>query len=160
MGATNFCDIGKGRTIEKAFAAAVDQAQYDHGHAGYTGTIAEKAFDGYVVFDRPPRWTPEKIERLVWKASSHLSNLEWERSPYGRPKPKKFPNETDEQFKARKANARKWATEDRKAYDKLVGLFGYAEAHRMIALCNDKWGPCVAIQKAPGQWYFFGLASC
>ena len=29
-------------TPEKAFRAAVDEALWDHGHSGYTGTMAEK----------------------------------------------------------------------------------------------------------------------
>lgn len=32
----------KGASAEKAFAFATERARYDHGHSGYTGTIAEK----------------------------------------------------------------------------------------------------------------------
>ena len=42
MGANNFGTISNGATAKEAFAAAVSNAQYDHGHSGYTGTIAEK----------------------------------------------------------------------------------------------------------------------
>lgn len=42
MGAASFENIGKGETAEEAFRAAVSQAQYDYGHAGYSGTLAEK----------------------------------------------------------------------------------------------------------------------
>lgn len=35
------------RCIQKAFTSAVSAAQYDYGHAGYTGTIAEK--DSFVL---------------------------------------------------------------------------------------------------------------
>jgi hypothetical protein len=42
MGAEQFSTRAKGKTAVEAFAAAVSQAQYDHGHSGYTGTIAEK----------------------------------------------------------------------------------------------------------------------
>lgn len=31
------------RTAKAAFEKAVKQAQYDHGHSGYSGTIAEKS---------------------------------------------------------------------------------------------------------------------
>jgi hypothetical protein len=34
--------MGKGVTAEKAFAACIEHAQYECGHGGYTGTIAEK----------------------------------------------------------------------------------------------------------------------
>lgn len=42
MGAQQFTARAKGKTAKEAFSAAVAQAQYDYGHAGYTGTIAEK----------------------------------------------------------------------------------------------------------------------
>lgn len=42
MGAEQFFTAAKGKTATQAFAAAVTQAEYDHGHSGYTGTIAEK----------------------------------------------------------------------------------------------------------------------
>lgn len=42
MGATTFVQYATGETAEAAFAAAVAKAQYDYGHSGYTGTIAEK----------------------------------------------------------------------------------------------------------------------
>ena len=42
MGACTFIDRAKGKTAVQAFAAAVQQAKYEHGHGGYSGTIAEK----------------------------------------------------------------------------------------------------------------------
>lgn len=42
MGATTFSQLTQGPTAQAAFDAAREQAQYDHGHSGYTGTIAEK----------------------------------------------------------------------------------------------------------------------
>jgi hypothetical protein len=42
MGASEFVNVAKGKTPKEAFRSAVDQARYDHGHAGYTGTLAEK----------------------------------------------------------------------------------------------------------------------
>jgi hypothetical protein len=33
----------RGKNAQEAFSAAIEQAQYDHGHSGYTGTIAEKS---------------------------------------------------------------------------------------------------------------------
>jgi hypothetical protein len=47
MGAEQFEVITLGRTAAAAFDKAVADAQYDYGHAGYTGTIAEKS--GYVM---------------------------------------------------------------------------------------------------------------
>jgi hypothetical protein len=42
MGASDFCVKGSGKTAKEAFNAAVEDARYEHGHSGYTGTIAEK----------------------------------------------------------------------------------------------------------------------
>lgn len=42
MGAETFYEVSFGKTPREAFIKAVDQALYDHGHSGYTGTIGEK----------------------------------------------------------------------------------------------------------------------
>lgn len=42
MGACDFYAKAKGKTAKDAFNQAVSDAQYEHGHGGYTGTIAEK----------------------------------------------------------------------------------------------------------------------
>jgi len=42
MGAEQFFTKAEGKNAQEAFKLAVSQAQYDHGHSGYTGTIAEK----------------------------------------------------------------------------------------------------------------------
>lgn len=47
MGATDFMHIATGATVASAFDAAQTAARYDHGHSGYTGTIAEKS--GWVI---------------------------------------------------------------------------------------------------------------
>jgi hypothetical protein len=52
MGAAVFSATAAGRNAEEAFAAAVKQAQDAYGHAGYTGTIAEK--DSFVFVSDVP----------------------------------------------------------------------------------------------------------
>lgn len=42
MGAAEFSCSAKGKTAEEAFDNAVSDAQYESGHGGYTGTIADK----------------------------------------------------------------------------------------------------------------------
>lgn len=42
MGACDFECSGKGKTASEAFESLVEDARYQHGHGGYTGTIAEK----------------------------------------------------------------------------------------------------------------------
>lgn len=43
MGAQTFATVAKGKTAQKAFDHARDEAAWEHGHGGYTGTIAEKS---------------------------------------------------------------------------------------------------------------------
>ena len=43
MGATTFGTTAKGKTAQAAFVKAIKAAQYEYGHRGYTGTIAEKS---------------------------------------------------------------------------------------------------------------------
>ena len=42
MGATEFICDAHGTTALDAFQTAVKEAEYEYGHGGYTGTIAEK----------------------------------------------------------------------------------------------------------------------
>jgi hypothetical protein len=51
MGSAVFLTAQRGDNAEEAFFEAVRRAKYDYGHAGYTGTIAEK--DAYVVIPLP-----------------------------------------------------------------------------------------------------------
>jgi len=42
MGAETFYHAASGKNAKKAFIAATKEAAYNYGHAGYTGSIAEK----------------------------------------------------------------------------------------------------------------------
>lgn len=42
MGAENFYEVSSGENPKDAFERAVKDALYEHGHSGYTGSIAEK----------------------------------------------------------------------------------------------------------------------
>lgn len=52
MGAQQFSTIASGKDAREAFNNAVASAQWESGHGGYTGTIAEK--DDFVVLPTPP----------------------------------------------------------------------------------------------------------
>jgi hypothetical protein len=41
-GGQDFEAVGKGKSVQEAFNKACEQARYEHGHGGYTGSIAEK----------------------------------------------------------------------------------------------------------------------
>ncbi len=58
MGATDFTTTAKGKTVNEAFSNAVDDARHEHGHGGYTGTIAEKS--EFVMISVPEGTNPRK----------------------------------------------------------------------------------------------------
>lgn len=68
--------------VAAAFAAARDEALWEYGHRGYTGTIAEK--DGYHVFDDAPDGTP--VEKVTEQVDIALG--QWY-PPYGQPDAKR-----------------------------------------------------------------------
>lgn len=43
MGACDFRVVVRAKTAKAAFTTAVEEARYESGHSGYTGTIAEKS---------------------------------------------------------------------------------------------------------------------
>ncbi len=47
MGASVFFSTASGKSAKEAFRTAVDEAAWENGHGGYTGTIAEK--DSFVM---------------------------------------------------------------------------------------------------------------
>jgi len=51
MGADPFIIGARGDTAQAAFNRAVENALYEHGHGGYTGTIAEK--DSFIEIELP-----------------------------------------------------------------------------------------------------------
>ena len=42
MGAQTFKQVGRGTTAKEAFSEAREEASYENGHGGYTGSLAEK----------------------------------------------------------------------------------------------------------------------
>lgn len=66
MGASDFFIISRGKTAEEAFVKAIEKAPYDHGHGGYTGTIAEK--NNFVMIKVPEEKDP-------WNFAEDLMNF-------------------------------------------------------------------------------------
>ena len=64
MGAEQFVVTAKGKNAQEAFSAARDKALHDYGHAGYTGTIAEKP--EFTKIDRTVE-SAEEAEELAYK---------------------------------------------------------------------------------------------
>ena len=51
MGASEYMNAGKGKTAQVAFDKVTENARWNHGHGGYSGTIAENR--SMVEFPRP-----------------------------------------------------------------------------------------------------------
>ena len=134
MGADQFSSVGIGATAKEAFISAVNDARCEHGHGGYTGTIAEK--DSYLIVV-----VPEGVAPDTWVDTINDSTL--------------FAGgDTEEKRRARVA-----AHLGQHDSDEL-----YAEAVRLERQVLDKWGPAGAIRleigSYPQKWMFFGIASC
>jgi len=73
MGADTFITTARGSDARDAFNAAVQEAQYDHGHAGYTGTIAEK--HDFTVIPLPYGREPyEYAEDLIYESDRRIDD--------------------------------------------------------------------------------------
>jgi hypothetical protein len=62
MGACNFTTFRRGASLEAAFREARQDALYESGHGGYTGTIAEKSS---VVLRRPQPMTRQQAIEFI-----------------------------------------------------------------------------------------------
>lgn len=75
MGSANFETYATGRTPKEAFNSAVEQALYEHGHEGYTGTIAEK--ENFTIITPPSSWKGREMEYaelLLEEEDERISN--------------------------------------------------------------------------------------
>lgn len=73
MGANTFFTRSSGTTARSAFDAAVEDALYEYGHRGYTGTIAEKT--EYVEIPLPQGEDAfHYAESLIDKGDSRINN--------------------------------------------------------------------------------------
>ena len=63
MGAYDFTNCVEVTDVQKAFDAAHSAAQHEHGHGGYTGSLAEK--HGYRVLSRTPLERGEELSAFI-----------------------------------------------------------------------------------------------
>lgn len=73
MGGQQFTTFAKGASPKEAFSSARDRAQYDHGHGGYTGTIAEKP--GFKMRDSGEAMTMK--EAKTFAEADGMDNEKW-----------------------------------------------------------------------------------
>lgn len=139
MGASEFRTRGQGKTVREAYRAAVDDARYEHGHGGYTGTVAEK--DGFREFTLPADVPLDLF--IAWVEDNDVLV----------PCAKDDPKWASRQGHGENEKTFKWAPAPPipAAYAGLV--------KRVQATYEDKWGPAVALKVAEGEWLFLGMAS-
>lgn len=75
MGGETFVNYKRGKTAQEAFRLAVDDAAYEHGHGGYTGTIAEKS--EFRMIETPTGIAPKDFVRRVmsWRDEDGADNI-------------------------------------------------------------------------------------
>lgn len=175
MGAADFSTIALGKSAADAFNAAVSEAQYEYGHGGYTGSIAEKGGDGFIQFTVKARTNPFDVLSKCMDAQVALWYEQDPTSEYVR-KPK-----------AVERNALAWLRErvsivEAPRENRYGTGFGYPSRPRdaataMSEAANDKWGACCCIEITGAKaaqikakyrrkgthdkvFLFFGSASC
>lgn len=185
MGATDFQTTSTGKTVGEAFRSAQEDARYAHGHAGYTGTIAEKS--DYSLFTVPPRTSIDKLVGWVYRCdelglgypeddtwwATEVRRLEHDLK-IAKPGTKR---PIQEQIRVHKKRLKEHAKEAAK-FKREVGAL-LPTVIEMSKVYSDKWGAAVAIEiTSPAQkkkyiermyskpkrgqkvFVFFGLASC
>ena len=75
MGAVNFYQVAVGKSAKDAFRNAVEQAQYDYGHSGYTGTIAEKS--SFKMIPLPDGMKPMELADKLMDEDDKRINDKW-----------------------------------------------------------------------------------
>lgn len=71
MGAATFTNIGRGINARAAFNSVTQEAQHEHGHGGYSGSIAEKG--SFVII--PDSEVKEIIRNVDHHNKSSLKDL-------------------------------------------------------------------------------------
>ena len=73
MGSETFFTKQKGSSANDAFQKAVEEARYEYGHSGYTGTIAEK--DSFVSIALPKGMDADDYaEHLIGEDDKRISD--------------------------------------------------------------------------------------
>lgn len=132
MGADTFTTIVVDKTMTEAFKAAQEEARYYHGHAGYTGTIAEKP--GFREFRIPPQF-PSDVPITA------LAELCFE-FPY-------FDEDDDEVSDSEGGEpVLRWGTMEEgvfKRHERPVDTWLWEQLRPMAETAEDKWGDAVAL---------------
>ncbi|MEV1040550.1 hypothetical protein AB0J01_28455 [Streptomyces sp. NPDC050204] len=173
MGAEGFTAYQNGTEAEQAFQEAVENAEHEHGHGGYTGTLAEK--NSYTVITKTPMPMDEAEEYATKLLNADDPRISDKWGPAGA-----IPVLTDRReveviittadapaggFRSREAAATAVLTargELEEGEKPVYGITGVYETHpRTGRLCAGTLR--VPLEGGPLQhrgWLFFGYASC
>lgn len=139
MGADNFFTQAFGRDVHEAFDNARKDAAWQYGHAGYTGTIAEKG--SFVLFELPARIDPRRFTDLLHAAAWHGREPEWEREAV------EIARKSGTKEAIAIAEKRcKQAEKEYAKFWKTVPEKHHALIKAAAEVYDDKWGPAVAVE--------------
>ena len=77
MGASQFIETAHGEDAQQAFRIAVEDAQYESGHGGYTGTIAEKDGYGFRMVELPRDKDAREYVDELFDDEGHFCQDKW-----------------------------------------------------------------------------------
>lgn len=76
MGAQEFWHTAKGKTAQEAFNNAREEALYDYGHSGYSGTIAEKDSFKVIPCEQKEEAVDAKMKQCM-ENENHFVQNKW-----------------------------------------------------------------------------------
>lgn len=158
MGSTTFYTLAHGKTPNDAFRAAREQACYEHGHGGYSGTIAEK--DGFTVIRESAKVIKERAAVKARKAKAKLA-AEKARKPvdpwgvYDAEEEYRSARAARDSLKASMTRRKTGKAKDAQAAHEIA----YALVEMRDRRIDDKWGDAGCIPVDDGSYLFFGWAS-
>jgi hypothetical protein len=179
MGATEFCTVGTGTTAAKAFAALKRDAWLDHGHCGYTGTIAEKETFAMVAVDRVAECYVAKLATMCTTVAAQrklqkelvdtrpLGGGDWD-TYYRLEKQVVYQARLEDGGRETLAQAVARVNKGYRKLSKALQSMRPTTRAKAVAECmqrfdhpdtQDKWGPACCVQVGAREWMFFGLAS-
>lgn len=148
MGACGFGDTAAGRDAQDAFNTAVRDAQYENGHGGYSGTIAEKS--SFTLITLPKGVTPKKF--WGWINAVEQNGYGGDDLQYAQENADRLKGRRGADFAERRVAAAKRLTAIKTAARKAARAVAAIPAeHRIMVreafnISDDKWGPALCVE--------------
>lgn len=152
MGATNFHCEANGATISDAFRQAIENARWEYGHRGYTGSIAEKM--GFTEFRIPLERLPElpdkghRNQSFAMRVDGAMCFL------------CEYSDDADIDEALSEDIQSEWSKQAQADARALREAMGRKEFRRMMDIWYEKWGNAVGFRIDEGMYGFCGTASC